>query len=437
MPTTTRAVLRQRLSEAIGDYYSLTSDAAGSANTIVDEGLLNLDGGGSAGYFKDWWALITASGHAAIGEERRVSVSTATSPPTLTVQSPFSSALGSAAAYELHRYQPSRKHTAISRALEDLFPYLYLPIRDETLIVDNLGTNMDFETFANSAFTGWSNVLTPTVAQETSRVFHGSNAASLVANAAGEGLGQSLTVNQADAAGRTISFEMMCYTTSADGAYLTLFFGTGNSANTVKGSGQSTHTGDDEWQRLKITATVPVDATEITLRCLVDNGVTGIFDRGAVWIRPVYRYTLPTSLVKGPYKVYEEHDVQRPGGPYYPFPDYGEPTPGRYLRLEGMGLLSRPTTESGTTEIGEPHVALVVAQAVAWLLRTYASIGGSSNQDREGYLREMEYWQGEVDRLKSFPGNIMRPLGAQLARGAWRVDEDSTSRYLLFERNRG
>ena len=69
MGTTTRQVLRERLSQAIGDYYSLTStgSGAGGGTTIVDADLANLteDDGGIQG-----WTIQTSGNNA--GEIRRI-----------------------------------------------------------------------------------------------------------------------------------------------------------------------------------------------------------------------------------------------------------------------------------------------------------------------------------------------------------------------------
>lgn len=72
MATTTRATLRQRLSEAIGDYQSLTTTSAATGTTdIVDANLKNLPGGGDPGAFEEWYALIGA-GQTNEGAIRRI-----------------------------------------------------------------------------------------------------------------------------------------------------------------------------------------------------------------------------------------------------------------------------------------------------------------------------------------------------------------------------
>ena len=54
MATTTRAVLRQRLSEAIGDFQSRTTTAEGTTTSLKDVNLKNLPGGGDTNHFEEW-----------------------------------------------------------------------------------------------------------------------------------------------------------------------------------------------------------------------------------------------------------------------------------------------------------------------------------------------------------------------------------------------
>ena len=62
MATTTRATLRQRLSEAIGDYQSLTttSDGNSAGTSVVDTGLRNLPGGADDAAFDGKYVLVTS-----------------------------------------------------------------------------------------------------------------------------------------------------------------------------------------------------------------------------------------------------------------------------------------------------------------------------------------------------------------------------------------
>ena len=95
MTTTTGKVLRRRLSESIGDYYSLTtsSDGDSAKSTMIDTSLKNLSGGGDDDAFEGWYVLISASDAASDGEDRRIrqySVAGSDgSSPTLTVEQVF------------------------------------------------------------------------------------------------------------------------------------------------------------------------------------------------------------------------------------------------------------------------------------------------------------------------------------------------------------
>ena len=169
MATTSRAILRQRLSEAIGDFQSRTTTAEGTTTSLKDVNLKNLPGGGDINHFEEWFVLMTSGANE--GEFRRVR-SYAVATTTIVVESAFGSAVDTNVTYELHRYNPTDKHNAINRAIEELYPSLHLRVRDETLVVDDLLSNSDFETFASSVFTGWTEVGSPTTSAETVSYTH-------------------------------------------------------------------------------------------------------------------------------------------------------------------------------------------------------------------------------------------------------------------------
>ena len=89
MATTTRATLRQRLSETMGDYQSLatTSDGNSAGTSVVDTGLKNLSGGSDDDAFEGWFALITSGANT--GESRRIRSYVANT-TTLVTQEAFS-----------------------------------------------------------------------------------------------------------------------------------------------------------------------------------------------------------------------------------------------------------------------------------------------------------------------------------------------------------
>ena len=147
--------------------------------------------------------------------------------------------------YELHRYDPVVKLDSITRAAEELFPDLYLSLVDETLVVDDLLSNSDFETFASSAFTNWTAIGSPTLSAETSRVVHGDQSAKLIAaSGAIDALDQNLftAVNINDVEGKTLHFKGWVWASAASAARLQVTF---DGSTYTSGS---YHAGDDEWE---------------------------------------------------------------------------------------------------------------------------------------------------------------------------------------------
>lgn len=428
MATTTGKVLRQRLSEAMADYYSLTP-TSGSTSTIVDADLLNLPGGGDTDGFENQFCLLLNDPP----ENRRIK-SYATGTTTITVESVYAANDGTTAV-EIHKINPDWKQNAINRAIEDLFPILYLPIRDETLVVDDLLTNSGFESTYSSGHPSWTDVNSPTSSAETTRVFHGAQSAKLISHAS-TGAGQMTqdlvsSVNIDAVAGKSTTFKAWVWSATADEARIRIDWDGTDFANSAY------HQGSSQWQLLEASGAVPKTATKIMAICEVIVGTkTAYFDRSYLAIDSVHNYTIPTTIIHGPHFVSQQYNENNPTDPYYPLRKGGRPTQGRLLRLEGMGLLSRPTTETGTTEVAEPKVSLIVAQAAMWLNRSLASMPNASSAQRKGYQDDMVMWGEEVSRLLGQPGVRMVPMGTKMSKNIWHIEEDSSGRYLVFDRVR-
>ena len=132
--------------------------------------------------------------------------------------------------------------------------------------------------------------------------------------------------------------------------------------------------------------------------------------------------------------MYQQYSENLIDGPYYPLLPGQSPTRGRILRLEGMGLLSRPTSESGTAEIEEPRLNLATAYAAMVLFQQLWT--RSASEQRDNLAQNIALWQGEVARLSQQPGIRMRTLGAHRGRNSWHIEEDGSGRYLQFDTSR-
>ena len=426
MATTTRAILRQRLSEEMGDYLSLTTTSAGNSagTSVVDTGLRNLSGGADDAAFEGWHILVTSGANT--GETRMVK-NYFTNTTTLVMQEAFSGGpvVGSVS-YELQSYDPAQKHQAISRAIAELYPFLYLPLRDETVVVDDRLSNSDFETFSGG-FTSWTEVGSPTVTAETATVIHGSQSAKVVAasGAAGQ-LTQAPTIAINEITNKTVNLKCWVWASAADTARIRLDW----DGSDIDSS--SYHKGQNEWELLDVSASVPTSATQVKAILEVVASGTAYFDASWMTVGSIQKYTIPTSIITGPHYVTEQGDELNPTGEYHPI--RGNPTAGRRLRLEGMGLLSRPTSDSATVEVGEPRTNIVTAYAAMYFFRTQGA--GNAVDEARRYGDMAANFSRDATRMSNQSGMRMPRLGAQHTRNIWHIEEDSSGRYIEFDRLR-
>ena len=427
---TARSVLRGLLADELQStrFTSLSTTSAGNAGgtTLVDTGLLNLPDGGEDDTFNGFWIIVTelVSGGPAIGESAKVS-DYATATGTLTLESALTAQIKTGTSYELHRYDPLDLNTSINRAVELLYPHLYVPQRNETLWVDNLLLNSSFEvSTAGPVFTSWSSIGTPTLTAETSRKVHGSQAAGIAATGATEGLEQNIftSVNFRRVVGKTLHVRGWVFATVANAGRLRVTFD-GTTYTNGPWQGGNAEWEDDSVQTISVA--IPADATEMTVSCEMEDGSTGYFDLVRAWIDPIYRYTIPSAILKGPYTLSLQRSLDEPDGPFDPITNFviEEDSSGRYiilnqalppgygLKITGIGLLSTMSSDSATTEIDAPRTHLVVARAAQWLFENMP--GDTAIEDRQVYEREAAKWKQRVAELVATPGMRMYEPGAQ------------------------
>ena len=426
MATTTRATLRQRLSEALGDYQSLTTTSAGNSagTSVVDTGLRNLPGGADDDAFEGFYILVTSGANT--GESRRVKNYIANTNTLVTQESFSGGAVDTTVSYELHQYDPLQKHQAINRAIEELYPLLYLPVRDETIVVDDRLTNSDFETFSDG-FTGWTEVGSPTVTAETTYVIHGSQSAKVVGDSGAAGqLTQAPTININELSNKSVTFKCWVWCAAADTARIRLDWDGSDIENS------DYHKGQNEWQLLDVVASVPTSATQVKAIIEVAASGTAYFDACWMTAGPIHKYTIPSAILNGPHYLTEQGDEGDPNGEYYPIK--GNPTAGRRLRFEGMGMLSRPASDTATTEVGTPHTNIVTAYAGMYFFRTQAN--SNAVEESQRFADMASTFSQDAVRMASQPGMRMPRLGGQHHRDRWHIEEDSSGRYIIFSRMR-
>ena len=437
MATTTRVALLELLSEQFGDWWSDTTTSNGNAGgtTLIDTSLakLSLDDD----FCINWYVRITSGTND--GEIGKVSAY-AQSTNTITVTSAFTGQVLSGVTYELHRLNPAQKLNALSRASVNVYPELYLELRDESLVIDDRLTDLDFEkAHVSSKPPDWTSSGSPTLSAETSTVWHGKQSLKMVSGGSLGQLYQALTINVAEIAGKIATFKARVWTAAASQARIAIHYSSSSSDQ----HNSDYHTGDSSWRLLSVSASVPDTPTYIRAYVETTANDTAYFDGGGstgFFVGRIYRYTLPAAMLRGPFSVLHQVREDDIDGPYYQLPPYTAPLRGRQLRLRGMGILSQPTTDTGTVEIGEPRVELFIAHASRWLYR--ALLQGPNLEQREYMARLRDDWTSEIARMELTKGRGGRGLAmsvppAEIPYGTWHPEEDADRRYLIFDQLAG
>ena len=435
--STSRATLEERLSQAIGDhneFVTAASNAAATTTDLIDADLADLTESDDG--IQGWVEITATTPEAVDGEIRRIKASGGytASTTTIVVSNAFSAdpnaGASTAVTFLVHRINPTLKRNAIQRALEMEYPLLYNAIRDETVIVDNRLANTDFETFSGG-FTNWTEVGSPTVTEETSKVFHGSSAAKVVSAGGAVGqLTQAPDVNAPTMAGTTAKFACWAWADAVTNARIRIDWDGAQFENS------DYHTGDSSWRLLEVVATIPTDATQVKVICeVVAGGITSYFDLAYLTVGKLVKHTIPAAIVQGPHRVSMQRSALNPAdGPYDPIGFDEAPIAGRILRMEGMGYLTRPSSSTATTEIDGARVDLIVARAAEFLYTTI-----HNQLEGEGNFKALaDQWRDERLALELRPGLRMTPLSADIPdANNWSIQEDSSGRYVMFHNVRG
>ena len=411
--STTRATARQLLLGKMGfaEYLALTPSVNGGAAgaTLIDTRW----SGQSDDVFNTHWITLPLGPAGATSYEAREILDFVGSSGTFTPLTAFSAQVTTAATYEKMPRNPALYHEALNQSKEGLFSDLHVAKRDETLMVDNLLANWDFETYS-AGFTSWSNVGTPTVTQETSRVWHGSNSAKIVASGAEEGLSQNLftSVNLTEIVDKTLHLIGRVWASAGSTARLRVTFDGSTYTNSAW------HVGGSEWEgpgTMYIDVAIPSGATQMTIVCSVADGGTAFFDAVGAWVDAVYRYTVPSAIRRGPSRVSVQSDRNVAGEPYYPaswHPEYDGETyyiildralsAGHILRVEGEGVLSTMSADTDTVELSAPQRILWITHAI---MTFYMTLWDPAPTNEKQEIKDsINLWATRVERLMGQAG---------------------------------
>ncbi len=433
----TRANLRRLLSELVGDWRPITM-TGGSETTAIS--IEMRDFAEETGAFPRWWiAMTTLAGTTGAFVPRSILRSGGYdhSIDTITVGRSFGSAVAADDVGELHEYSPVRMNRALERAAAFLFGRgIYLPIQDDSVVVDRLGANMDFETFEGSEFSNWTlSGEGATAALEPSRVLHPTSACSLTAGAAavarqGQDLFQAINIREM--AGRVLRLEGWIWATEPEAGRLAITFD-----GTYGGDNYFTsrrHGGAHEWEgpaSMYVTARIPPEATEVTVMCEAAPGRTVVFDAVSAYIDGVHvpQYPVPPAIISSPRQVLIADSKNSHAPNYAPVTLQNPPRAGHRLRLKGRGRLSVPDAESAVVELsGEIRDALCT-KAASLMFEMAAQADPLS---RNEYLDQADTWARKTEELLA--SGIASGVVPILPRdGAWGTDRDGETNTLVLK----
>ena len=430
--STSLITLMQRVLEGMGQYRALSVTTGGSASVITDTKLRRYIGAADVANDRMWvyWTEIDldVSPPAAANQKRLITDSTTT---TATMESALSFNTTAGDTYLLTDFDPDFIKVAINRAGQYLFGRgLYLPVRDESLIVDNLLTNPSFVgTFSSNTVTGWTRGGSATVTAETTivRDAWAAQSAKMVGTVAADGLYQAPQVNQHEMTGRSALLVGHVYATVADIARLRINWDDTNYES------HAYHSGEDRWEFQKILVSIPTTATKVEARCSSEG--TAYFNKVALCIDPIYRYTLPSNLIRGPYRIEQQRDEKRIGldAPFEKLSRYNHPVRGRTLRIHGKGAMTTLSADADSLEVSNDQVQLIVARAIHEL---YMVLAGSPSNQRDHYLIEAERWDAITERYLA-QGKQHGPVQTAAIPWGWKVEESGETRFLVLDGYRG
>ena len=410
----------EMMSRPSGLFVSSAATSNGTTTTLVDTSIVRYD---TKVLANKWLYMVSATNTDINNTSRRIS---GVSSSTITTATAFASATTSGDTYFILPYDPDLFRDALQQAARTLGDLLWLPVRDETLVVDQLiGANASFETaVAAGDSPGWTRVSTPTLTDETTIRLHGTNSLKFVAT----GLDQIYqgidgNLNLIGLVGKPVVYEAGVFADQPSKVRIGLSFDAGTSF-----SYSDFHKGRDEWESLSVTASVPKDWTSVRVYCSATD-TTCYFDHTRAYVDPITKYTIPaTTPYPGPNRLFIQRDVEFPNGEYDPYPSGGD-IRGKILRMESMGPLTPPTT-TASIELSEARGELLIAQAIVYLHRSLTIVDSGNSKLHE---QQMAMWDVEATRLKNNPRVRMRAMGAH-ERFGWNTMEDGETRFLELQR---
>ena len=375
-------------SKFIGDYVASTTTGAGSSTTLVDTYLSRY----GDDKLIDWYLRITENVGGNQYLVRRISDFTG-STGTCTVLNAFTGGTASGTDYELHRYDPAEKFTALDEARIRTFPDLCIIRYNDTLTGDGINSVFDIPTNVrrgplraveeipatiqtswnfltnplNDSTSGWTatSATASTVTRNQTDLLvpkYDSIATKVTVAASTNGTYAQTVANMANgmtaalAAGRKMTFAAWVFCMTSGKVTLKL---TDDSTTTTG----TAHSGNG-WELLTVTKTnISTNATTFTATFDVANSAGAV----VMFINRSWLYYGDANRVQDIYKYDRSYFVRRDDTTQKVYLDW-VPAQGHQIRLIGQDVLSElgstiSTQVTNTMEVDDPVAQILYAEA--------------------------------------------------------------------------
>ena len=418
MATSTLLQTERLLNQLIGDdiRVDVTTDIA--ASKLIVSTNLNEHDFSENGYFDNWWVKIETFSNA--GVIRRLgSTSYVTSSGTAAVYGANLAAdsTGDKATVMISRFNPNNRKLAINRAMREIYPALYVPLENRSLITGNYLPDGHLDDWTSAtALTHWSTTNATLARTSTSGLKRGGEFSAKVTASADSGY-ISVSSNDfprlLDVQGGTVNFKGFANPQTADDAILQIYTLQADSTEQILSSDTSAPAGN--WSKIELEAQfIENDLDEIQFRAVV--GTSGQFvywDDLYVNGRRISELLLPNEFQDGDLyqtfiqvtgnssNVLEPYNDLRPEFPIWTqFDELNDgsfkylqlPSPterSRRIRLIGTRPYTDFSADSDTITVDHAkRLDLIVYYAAALLYEMEA--GTVSTNDRFRYLEEAQ-----------------------------------------------
>lgn len=428
MGTTANSVLDERLHKLIGDFIEEDVTTALTTSTDVVSTNLNKWDEGRNDFFNNRWVYITEFTATNAGEDRKI-YDYVTSGGTCSVRGAnFADDGSNTATCRFYRYSYTVSQRAIKDAIREIYPILYRPLEDRTLVTGNILPDNSIELWISSSnpslYSGSANAtLTRTTTAGLIRGAMGTTSMKVEAGAADQYayINSDTFPRLLDLRGKTITFKAWAFPSTANDAFLTIqTTGADGVADTALNS--TTACPASIWTLLELEdQAIPDDIETIEFRFRVStSGQNAYFDSARVTGADLREYMLLSDFADGEVsQVYIQttgtsDDIcddlhPRDWDRVFGYSTYSDGTylwlrlpctysKNRQIRIIGTAPLSTVSTFAGTTEIDGRQVDLLVAYAAYCLFRNEEGV--PSSEDTGRYTKNQRKWLDEYYRLK-------------------------------------